>query len=133
MDIKIIKTEGKNAVVEAFLDGTYVRRIIPLNKIIGGVVVLADEFEKGIAYGLPFDEFIRPAEDFANKIDAAFHNAGIWTLEDLRQKSQEGMRALQSVYGLELARIAKAADIYLKQVPNETSTTAKTRTPRKEK
>lgn len=115
MDVKVIKTEGKAVVVEAVLQGKVERRIVPEGRVSDGVISEQD-FESGIDYGLPFDEFIC-AIDITGQLQVALHNADIWTLEDLYSKGRQAIGALQAVYGVELARIIQAAEKYLKEKP----------------
>jgi hypothetical protein len=137
MQVKIIKSDGKAALVESVTDGMAYRRIVPVhlvnldetNPSVGKMEF--SDFGVGIEYGLPFAQFINPGVT-ALQVETALHNAGIWTLEDLQSKGRQAIGALQSVYSLDLGRILQAAQNYLKEARVEKPVAAKRKSTKKE-
>jgi hypothetical protein len=109
MNIRLIQSGDKTNLYEGILDDEgLVRRMLPSS-------ILAPtqaQFEDGIPYGLPFAELLKPSADLPQNIEAALHNAGIWTLDDLRTKGKQAVGAFQAAYGLELSRLIQIAEAY---------------------
>lgn len=85
--MKTIKTDGNSKLVEA--DNQ--RYILPVD---------SDDLNLAIPYGLPWEEFINhPA------IPDKLRQAGIYTYQDLIEKHQAALGAIQAAYGQDLATI----------------------------
>ena len=109
MQVTIIKTDNEAALVE-WKDGERTRRaIIPASVVQSGEVMQAD-LDAGMAVGEWEKLIVLPSK--ANVAERLRAN-GIWTLDDLRGKSQTARRAIFSAYaGLlsELTRRAESAE-----------------------
>ena len=109
----IISSENTN-LYEGIIPGEgLVRRILPAKNH----EPTLEEFQQGIPYGLPFKEIVQPSEDFSARVEVVLHNAGIWTIDDLRTKGKIVTGALQNIYSIELVRIIQAAELYLSSKP----------------
>ena len=108
--INLIQSNENTNLYEGVIPGEgLVRRILPAKNR----APTLEEFQQGIPYGLPFAEIVHPSEDFSTRIETVFHNAGIWTIDDLRTRGKIVTGALQNVYSIELVRIIQAAEAYL--------------------
>ena len=109
MDIRLIQSGDKTNLYEGILpDEGLARRMLPAS-------ILAPtqaQFEQGVPYGLPFAELLKPSDDLPANLETALHNAGIWTLDDLRTKGKQAVGAFQAAYGLELSRLIQIAATY---------------------
>jgi hypothetical protein len=109
--VNVLENNGKTALVEYVQDAIAHRCYIPSSKIYPGGDVVLSVLKAGIKYGLPFAEFVEISVTPAD-IEARLHNAGIWTLDDLRSKSQAALGALQAAYALELGKLFAASEAY---------------------
>lgn len=110
MKVTVVKSDGDAVVVEVVVSGILIRKIVPSGTVVAGELD-EDVFEKGIEYGLPFDEIIT-AGDIIPVLTRSLHNAGIWTLEDMKTKGQIVVSALQAAYRIDLGRLVQAAEKY---------------------
>lgn len=65
----------------------------------------------GIPYGHNFAKLLTISAT-PDAIDAELKRRGIWTIEDLRARPNSALGALQSVYGVDMAALFQAADMY---------------------
>lgn len=115
---KLIANQGENGLIEVVRTGETVRCILPMEML--KEKLLSDEqIDLGIPFGLPFAQFLLPNPFIPEIVETRLHNAGIWTLDDLRQNAQKVVRVLQSVYNIELATIIKTAEEFIAR-PNDT-------------
>jgi len=106
--MKVVKVEGEAALVENDGEEGWERRIVP-NRILNNGIVEKEEFDRGITYGLPWEDLLTPQvtpEVIAN----ALRQRGIWTLEDVRRNPGKVLAALQSAYRLDFVAILAAAE-----------------------
>lgn len=109
MQIKLVKVTENANLFEAVIPGEgLVRKLLPLKTISPDEA----EFNAGIPYGLPFAEIIKPAENLPANLERLLHNAGIWTLDDLRANGRTVVSVMQSVYGIELSSLIREAESY---------------------
>lgn len=109
MEIHLVQSGEKVNVWEGILeDEGLVRRMLPSSILAPSLT----QFEEGIPYGLPFASLVKPSEDFAANVEKYLHNAGIWTLDDLRTKGKAAVGAFQAAYGIELSRLVQTAEQY---------------------
>lgn len=93
--MKTIKTEGQSKLVESV---DYKRFVLPVD---------SDNLDLAIPYGLPWEEFItHPA------IPEKLRQAGIYTYQDLVEKHQQALGAIQAAYGQDLQTITILARQY---------------------
>jgi hypothetical protein len=62
----------------------------------------------GIPYGVDWTVLWSPTVS-AIDLDRSLKQRGIWTIEDLRTKPNEGLNAIRDAYGLDLAALLQAA------------------------
>jgi hypothetical protein len=135
---RLVTMRGDAGLVEVVREGEILRCILPIELLANKDEGLSDtQLDMGIRYGVPFAEFLQPTptKSFASLIEKSLHNAGVWTLEDLRTKPNQVIRVLQSVYGLELSSIIAATEEHLAK-PHENSkpvVTPKVKNTKKEK
>lgn len=67
-----------------------------------------------IPHGLPFAEILAPhvCEGMAERIEERLHQVGIWTSDDLRNKPEAALGAVQAAYGVDLAILLQLARNY---------------------
>lgn len=111
--IRVVRVQGKAALVEYGEGGEPLRVTIPLGEIADDGKVQADVLRSGVPYGLPWEE--APIGKVAGRhVARALRNAGIWTAEDLRTHQREAIAALAVAYRLDLGALnafaAKAAE-----------------------
>ena len=112
IDVRVVKSHGKSAVIEWVDDGKVFRKISPVSKIKDGKID-EQELEKCPDYGVPWAKEIKlsaSSEDLEN----ALHNAGIWTPQDALKNSQAIRGALNAAYKTGLSSILKTATKYKK-------------------
>lgn len=134
---RLVTIRGDAGLVEIIRDGEIIRCILPAGLLKGEDVELTDiQIDAGIPYGVPFAEFLQPSPFIASLVEKSLHNAGVWTLEDLRTKPNQVIRVLQAVYGIELTSIIAATEEYLAR-PHEPTVSkpvlSKTKNTKKEK
>jgi hypothetical protein len=109
INIRLVQSGEKTNVWEGILpDEGLVRRMLPSSTLAPS----QEQFEQGVPYGLPFASLVKPSEDLAENVEKYLHNAGIWTLDDLRTKGKAAVGAFQAAYGLELSRLIQIAETY---------------------
>jgi len=111
---RLITKSGQTGLIEVNRDGVLERCLLPAQLLEGNTELTGEQIDAGAPYGLPFSEFIQlsPTKDLAQQLETALHNAGVWTLEDLRTKVPSAISALQTVYGIEFRKLIKAAEAY---------------------
>jgi len=124
---KLIANQGENGLIEVLRGGETTRCILPMVMLRGKDVSDA-EIDLGIPFGLPFSQFLQANPFIPEIVEVKLHNAGIWTLDDLRQNAQKAVRIIQSVYHIELASIIKSAEDFVAR-PNETKVPKPVQTP----
>lgn len=110
IEVRIIKSHGKGAVIEWVADGKVFRKIAPVSKVKDGKIEEKD-LEKCPDYGIPWAKEIElsaSSEDLEN----ALHNAGIWTSQDALKNSKAILGALNATYKTGLSSIFKTAQKY---------------------
>ena len=109
INIRLVQSGEKTNVWEGILpDEGLVRRMLPSSTLAPS----QEQFEQGVSYGLPFASLVKPSEDLALNVEKYLHNAGIWTLDDLRTKGKAAVGAFQAAYGIELSRLVQLAEQY---------------------
>lgn len=94
--VKTVHTEGKVALVQWVEDGKLCRTIIPVSSVKSGAVesgVLAS----GMPYGVAWEDEVFPAVD-AEALAYELRREGIWTEEDLMQRTHLARAAIQRAY-----------------------------------
>jgi hypothetical protein len=111
----LITKLGQVSLIEIVRDGMVERCLLPAQLLAENPELTSEQIDTGAPYGLPFSEFVQPSptKDLAQQLETALHNAGVWTLEDLRTKVPSAISALQVVYGIEFRKIVKAAEAYI--------------------
>ena len=115
VEVKMIRLIGKTALVEGNTKAGLQRATIPIDSLLPDSRADADTLEAGIPYGLPWEEIVileATPEAFA----AALRANGIWTKKDLEGNVRAVMGVLQSVYGLDLAHLLRAAGEHEKKL-----------------
>ena len=105
--VRVVKSKGESAVVEWVEDGKAFRKFVPL-KLIKNQGVEEKELDKCPDYGVPWSKEIKPnlsSED----LEAALHNAGIWTAEDAVRNAGAVIGAINAAYKTDLGAILQAA------------------------
>lgn len=93
--MKTIKIEGQSKLVESV---DYRRYVLPVD---------SDNLDMAIPYGLPWEELVNhPA------IPGKLRQAGIYTYQDLVEKHQQALGAIQAAYGQDLQTITILARHY---------------------
>jgi hypothetical protein len=93
--MKTIRTDGEAKLVET---RDHKRHILPVD---------SDEIDLAIPYGLPWEDFTQhPA------IPGKFRQAGIYTYQDLMEKHEAALGAIQAAYGQDLQTIMILARKY---------------------
>lgn len=106
--VRLVETRGTSGVFE-WLDGETLRRcVLPLDACVDGAID-DQTLSLGVPYGLDWGKIIT-LQASVEKLTEALHRAGIWTPEDLIVNQQAAYGCLQSVYGLDLAGLIRAAD-----------------------
>lgn len=95
--VKVIKRGEKQSVVEWSASSISIRVTIANGKIKDGYASPAD-LAKATPYGLDFVEILKDVIPDAMEVQEAFHNHGIWTVEDIRGNAPSVLAALSSIY-----------------------------------
>lgn len=110
---KIIQRKNNITLVE-WIDGQTPRRAwITPDMIVSesGTEATIDHPEAGIPYGVDFSRMV-VLSTTPEDIDREFKRRGIWTIADLRAKSNEAVGAIQAAYRIDLGRVLQAAKLY---------------------
>lgn len=113
MAVKEIQRTGQSVIIEVSDMGVLRRVIVPADEVADNGVS-PEVLERGVAYGLPWEELLSLRVTPAI-VANALRRSGIWTLEDLRRQPMRAVAALQSAYGLDVAALMGAAETYEKQ------------------
>ncbi len=110
MNVTLVRHSGAAALVE-YADGEgRLRRVtIPAGEIVDGVVSEA-ELDRGIEYGLPWEELLA-LRVTPERVADELRRRGIWTAQDLRARPNEAAAALMAAYGVDVAALLKAAEM----------------------
>ena len=108
--IRIVSSRGKGAVVEWVEKGKAFRKVVPVSKI-KGKQIEQGVLDKSPDYGVPWAKEVNPNAS-AEDIEAALHNAGVWTSEDAMKNPQAVIGAINTAYKSDLAAILRAAKKY---------------------
>ena len=115
VEIKMIRLAGKTALVEWNTKAGLQRATIPAASLLPDSRADADTLEAGIPYDLPWEEIVS-LEATPEAFAAALRANGIWTKKDLEGNVRAVMGVLQSVYGLDLAHLLRAAGEHEKKL-----------------
>lgn len=108
--VRIVQRRGESALVE-WLDGEQQQRAtIPVTAVVDDHVA-DDVLLAGVPYGVPWAELVQLTATPA-AVQAELYRVGVWTVDDLRQKPQLALGALQRVYGTDLSALMRAAKEY---------------------
>ena len=132
-NFKIITWHGEAGLAELVRDGIVERVTLPMSILRDTAELTDSEIDSGIAYGLPFAEFLTTSTDIVPRLVIALHKAGIWTADDLRKQPMKVVNALQATYKIETARIIQAAETYLQQEHKQPQVAPKVKKTQKEK
>jgi hypothetical protein len=108
---RILKTEGKAALVQIVRDGKEKRATLPIDLLAEGSnsEITGEQFDMGIPYGLPFAEILGEVSISPVDLENALHNANVWTLNDLESNLRPALGALTKVcYPVLLTLLQKA-------------------------
>lgn len=121
----LIQSEDKTSLVEAKVDGQMVRVFIPTHKLTPDELPVS-LLNAGIPYGVPFEEIFE-AQASGEAVAKAMHDNGVWTVEDMRNRPEDAIAALQAAYRLDFAMLIKAAEEQ-KAKPKKVASTKKDET-----
>lgn len=108
--VRVVQRRGESALVE-WLDGEQQNRVtIPVTAVVNDHVA-DDVLLAGVPYGVPWAELVQLTATPA-AVQSELYRVGVWTVDDLRQKPQLALGALQRVYGVDLAALMRAAKEY---------------------
>jgi len=107
IEVNIIRSRGKGAVIEWVSEGKAFRKIAPLSKLKDGKIEEKD-LEKCPDYGVPWAKEIELSAT-SEDLETALHNAGIWTPQDALKNPQAILGALNATYKTGLSSIFKTA------------------------
>lgn len=96
--------------VEWVVDGVAKRGFIPAKKF-DPAGVPESVLLRSTPYGLPWAQ-LATLSATPEGLEQALHNADIWTLNDLNEKIQAGIGAIQTAYKLDYAALRTAAKNY---------------------
>ena len=106
--VTLIERRGAEAaLVEWSADGDLKRAVIPSGEIQDGMV-LSDVLEMGIPYGLAWENLVI-LQATPQALGKALRANGIWTYRDLERNQAAAFGVLQSIYGVDLAALIRAA------------------------
>ena len=111
IQVRIIRSQGKSAIVEWIEKKIAYRKVVPLNKMKDNKVG-EDVLEKAPDYGVPWAKELKPNAS-PEDIEVALHNAGIWTSEDAVKNPGGVIGALNAAYKTDLVAVLKAAKKYI--------------------
>jgi len=114
-NFKIITWNGEAGLAELVRDGCVERVTLPMSILRDATELTDSEIDSGISYGLPFADFLSPSVDNIPVFVQNLHRAGVWTIQDLKAKTQSVVEALQATYRLEAVQVIQAAELYLQQ------------------
>ena len=115
VEVKMIRLVGKTALVEWNTKAGLQRVTIPFEKLLPDSRADVEVLEAGIPYGLPWEEIVT-LEATPEAFATALRANGIWTKKDLEGNVRAVMGVLQSVYGLDLAHLLRAAGEHEKKL-----------------
>lgn len=110
MIVNIVERVGQSLVVQWNDDEGIHRSIIP-EELVNGNVVDKKSLSMAIPYGVDwanvFDEIMN--EVTPEVVATELRKRGIWTVEDLLSNSQAALGAIQEAYGVDFAKLLRAA------------------------
>lgn len=108
MITKIISKSSTGVVIEWVEEGKVHRSIVPKEDVSNNGECLYPE--RGIPYGLPFEQLLH-VDLTSEDITDALHNAGIWTMEDLLRRPSEVHGVLNILTGHILQTLLRNARV----------------------
>lgn len=109
MRVRVVESDNNTALIEWIEEGKLYRSIMPLSEVEIDVnnpkTAHVEHPEQGIEYGLDFTQFFKVPQLTPEQFDQALKKSGIWTAEDVNNKPQVVLGALQKVYGWDLSRL----------------------------
>jgi len=114
MLVKVIGTKSQSALIEWSRDGELHRGTVPEEVIIDGTV-RDDLISIAIPYGLDWGYILQNVMNTVTPqiISNNLHNAGIWTIDDLRRNPMVAVGAIQSAYGLDFSILLRSAETFM--------------------
>lgn len=110
--VTLIRSKGGKSLVEWVYGGKLRRSWVPMDEVHKeGEEHRVERPSAGVPYGHNFAKMLTPSVT-PDAIDAELKKRGIWTIEDLRANPNSALGALQSTYGVDLAALFQAADMY---------------------
>lgn len=110
--VQVLGTEGKSTLVAWDIDKTEKRGYVPAHLVMGhadpGYLVAHDDLLPSLPYGIPFAELLK-LKVTPKRLETALHQAGIWTLEDLKQKDRVLIRIATDLIGAAVWAAAQEA------------------------
>lgn len=105
--VRAIETRGASCLVEWVAGGEAHRAFIPAEALAPDVP--ASVLERGVPYGLPWQDVPVAREGLPAAIARALHNAGIWTGDDLVRNQRAAMGAVQAALQIHLGALNQFA------------------------
>ena len=110
MKVRLIKQSGVASLTEYVSpSGGLCRVCIPTSSISAEGEVPLEEQERGIEWGLPWEELLT-IRVTPEQIAAELRRHGIWTAEDLRRSPDRALAALQAAYGVTVQTLLAASE-----------------------
>lgn len=108
LPVRVIERRGGSCLVEWVAGGEAHRAFIP-PEAWAPEGVTATVLERGVPYGVPWQDIRLPGGDLPAALARELHNAGIWTRQDLVRNQRAAMGAVQAALGLHLGALNRFA------------------------
>ena len=112
VQVQVLETEDKSTLVAWDLDKTEKRGYVPAHLVMGhadtGYLVAHEDLLPSLPYGIPFAERLK-LKISPKRLEAELHQAGIWTLADLKKKDRVLIRIATDLIGAAVWAAAQEA------------------------
>ena len=106
ISVWVVAHKGNSALVEFVQNGYLQRRVVPYSAVNNDTL---DErtLESGAPYGVSFADLdmAEVFENFPTLLGQACHERGLWTQAEFERNPTKVQEALQSIFGLSVARV----------------------------
>ena len=108
LPVRVIETRGGSSLVEWVAGGEAHRAFVPAETLApdGAPATVLD---RGVPYGLPWQDVRLADADLPAALNRALHNAGIWTGDDLVRNQRAAMGAVQAALQIHLGALNQFA------------------------
>jgi hypothetical protein len=109
--VSVVHKAGETFLVEYVQKGKICRSYVPVSDVDDDCMVSVETLAIATPYGFPWREIV--LEFNPTEFEQVLQKAGIWTVDDLRQKPQVALGVIASATNLNYGALLRAAKIFM--------------------